>query len=193
MTVELAATMISGTVYLLLRHPAVLSEATRRVRADFPAETDLTCIKLQQHEYLNALLKEGLRLYPPAPDTLFRATTDESAIVAGQVVPPCTSLTMNLWAANRSQKNFHRPLEFVPERWMKDAPAEFSNDARGVLKPFSIGPRDCLGKKLVSFLFPLMLTSHSWKIMTTFQPRSGGNAIDHGVYSVELRSRRPGV
>lgn len=139
--------MISGTVYLLLCHRAVLLEATRRIRADFPTKADLTCTKLQQHEYLNAMLKEGLRLYPPAPDTLFRATSHDSAIVAGRLVPPRTSLTMNLWAANRSHRNFHRPLESVPERWMKDAPVEFHKDDKGVLKPFSIGPRDCLGKK----------------------------------------------
>lgn len=95
------------------------------------------------------MLKEALRLYPPAPDMLFRTTTSEPAIIAGQTVPPHTSLTINLWAVHRSPENFHRPAEFVPERWLEDDnfPAEFRNDDRAVFHPFSIGPRDCLGKR----------------------------------------------
>lgn len=117
------------------------------IRKDFSSIENLSSAQLQQYEYLNAVLKEALRLYPPAPDSLFRTTANEPAMVAGQMVPPHTSLTMNLWAAHRSPDNFHRPTEFLPERWMEAAPAEFHKDDRAVFHPFSIGPRDCLGKK----------------------------------------------
>lgn len=136
-------------MYLLLRHPDVLHKLTDAIRHDFPEKSDLTNVRLQHHEYLTAVVKEGLRLYPPATDFLFRVTGDESAVVAGRVVPPHTSLTMNLWAAHRGPDNFHRPMEFIPERWLKDAPAEFDGDDRAVFKPFSYGPRDCIGKKWV--------------------------------------------
>ncbi|CAH0027348.1 unnamed protein product [Clonostachys rhizophaga] len=159
---ETTATMISGTIYLLLCNPSVLSRLTTVIRADFPKESDLTNINLQQHEYLNAVLKEGLRLYPPAPDTLFRTTEKESVIVAGRVVPPHTKLTMNLWAAHRDPTNFRKPLEFIPERWVKDAPLEFSNDDRAVFKPFSVGPRDCLGKNLAWAEMRLILAKLLW-------------------------------
>jgi len=53
---------------------------------------------------------------------------------------------MNLLAAHRSSENFHRPAEFLPERWLgENAPAEFHMDDRAVFHPFSVGPRDCLG------------------------------------------------
>jgi len=105
------------------------------------------CAKLEQHEYLNAVLQESLRLYPPAPDMLFRSTMEEAAMVAGKIVPPRTSVTINIWAANRSTSNFHRPTEFLPERWLKDPPVEFREDRRSVLNPFSIGSRNCIGMK----------------------------------------------
>jgi aspirochlorine biosynthesis cytochrome P450 monooxygenase len=139
--------MISGTVYLLLCNPSILMKLTSIIRSDFLTQSDLTNVNLQQHEYLNAVLKEGLRLYPPAPDTLFRTTANQSAIIAGRVVPPHTTLTMNVWAAHRDPANFNKPLEFIPERWMGNAPAEFDNDDKAVFKPFSVGPRDCIGKK----------------------------------------------
>ena len=142
-----AATLISGLVYLLLSNPSVLSKLTSAIRTDFHPTATPSHTQLQQHEYFNAVLKEALRLYPPAPDMLFRTTTNEPATIAGQTVPPHTSLTVNLWAAHRSPANFHRPTEFLPERWLANAPAEFHRDDRAVFHPFSIGPRDCLGKK----------------------------------------------
>jgi cytochrome P450 len=122
---------------------------TSVVRADFPTRADLKDSRLKQHDYLNAVLKEGLRLYPPAPDYLFRSTSHEGAIVAGQVVPPHTTVTINMLAAYRDPTNFYKPNEFIPDRWLKAPPIEFQNDDRAVFKPFSVGPRDCIGKKSV--------------------------------------------
>jgi cytochrome P450 len=104
--------MISGAIYLLLSNQDTFSMLTSAVRADFESTEDMTYTKLEQHEYLNTVLHESLRLYHPAPDMLFRSTMEEAAVVAGKVVPPHTSVTMNLWAANRSASNFHRPTEF---------------------------------------------------------------------------------
>ena len=142
-----AATLLSGAVYLLMSNRHVLDELTAAIRADFESTESFTYAKLEQHEYLNAVLQESLRLYPPAPDMLFRSTMEETAVVAGKIVPPHTSLTINLWAANRSTSNFHRPAEFLPERWLRNPLAEFREDCRSVLNPFSIGPRNCIGMK----------------------------------------------
>jgi cytochrome P450 len=139
--------MISGAIYLLLSNQDTLSMLTSAVRADFESTEDMTYTKLEQHEYLNAVLHESLRLYHPAPDMLFRSTMEEAAVVAGKVVPPHTSVTMNLWAANRSASNFHRPTEFLPQRWLNYPLAAFNADNKAALNPFCIGPRNCIGMK----------------------------------------------
>ncbi|KAI0188626.1 isotrichodermin C-15 hydroxylase [Xylaria flabelliformis] len=159
---ETTATMITGTVYLLVTNPSVLSKLTESIRSNFPNESDLTNSRLKQHEYLDCVLKEGLRLYPPTPDKLFRTTKGRSVVVAGKVVPPQTSITVNLWAAYRDPTNFHRALEFIPERWMKDTPPEFLNDDKTVFKPFSVGPRDCIGKNLAWAQMRLILAHLVW-------------------------------
>ncbi|KAI0110936.1 isotrichodermin C-15 hydroxylase [Nemania sp. FL0031] len=159
---ETTATMISGTMYLLLCNPAVLSDLTEKIRSDFPSRLDMTGINLQRHKYLNSVLKEGMRLYPPAPDALFRTTKDQPAIVAGKFVPPHTSITMNLWAAGRDPINFHRPLEFIPERWMEGALPDFQKDDKAAFKPFSTGPRDCIGKNLAWAEMRLILAQLVW-------------------------------
>lgn len=139
--------MISGALYLLLSNPVVLQKLQAGIRHDFATTEDITGVRLQQQEYLNAVLKESLRLYPPTPDMLLRWTGTEAAIVAGQVVPPQTSLTINVLAAHRSSANFHRANEFLPHRWLRSAPAEFDRDDKAAFKPFSVGPRDCIGQK----------------------------------------------
>ncbi|KAI0451348.1 isotrichodermin C-15 hydroxylase [Xylaria acuta] len=171
---ETVATMITGTVYLLLSNPSVLCELTNSIRSNFRDESDLTNARLKQHEYLDCVLKEGLRLYPPTPDKLFRTTNDRNVIIADKVVPPQTSVTMNLWAAYRDPINFHRPLEFIPERWVKETPPEFLNDDKTVFKPFSVGPRDCIGKNLAWAQMRLILAHLVWNLdFITIEPESG--------------------
>jgi len=41
--------------------------------------------------------------------------------------------------------NFRRPEEFIPERWIEGS--KFPEDNLAVVQPFSMGPRNCLGKK----------------------------------------------
>ena len=61
-----------------------------------------------------------------------------------------TRVSISHHAAYRYEANFARPEEFIPERWLPNAPAEFNNDRRDVLQPFMVGPRGCIGKKYVS-------------------------------------------
>lgn len=124
-----------------------MQKATSIIRRDFPDSKEMTFFELHRHEYINAVLSEALRLYPPAADSLFRLVPAQGGIVAGEFVPPHTSVTMNLFAAFRSPLNFQRPDEYIPERWLKVCPLEFRSDNRSVLQQFSVGPRNCLGKK----------------------------------------------
>lgn len=54
------------------------------------------------------------------------------------------------WASYQSERNFRNPDQFVPERWLDDP--EYAHDVRDILQPFSVGPRNCLGKKYVILL-----------------------------------------
>ena len=69
---------------------------------------------------------------------------------------------MHQWASYRSTINFHRPDEFLPERWLKDGPEEFANDNKAAFNPFSFGPRNCLGRNLAYHEARLLLTKTLW-------------------------------
>lgn len=57
-----------------------------------------------------------------------------------------------MWSTYRNPKHFAEPHSFIPERWFPEThpryDARFKNDNKSVFKPFSFGPRDCIGKSL---------------------------------------------
>lgn len=83
-----------------------------------------------------------------------------------------------------SPKVFKDPLSFIPERWTGDE--RFANDERSALQPFSVGPRDCLGKKYVSIVTP---SSISRTMLTPYQYGIPRDASTPRKGHVQLRSR----
>ncbi|GFY86919.1 hypothetical protein Acr_05g0005580 [Actinidia rufa] len=94
--------------------------------------------------YLQAIVKESLRLYPPAQLLPPRETT-EDCNVGGYHVPAGTRLFINIWKLHRDPHWWLDPLEFRPDRFLtthKDV------DVRGKhfeLLPFGSGRRACPG------------------------------------------------
>ena len=89
---------------------------------------------------------------PPVPGSLERLTTLPTTIISNIPIPAGFKVGLHHSAAYWSPRNFTRPREFLPERFLKEAKEdprnEFHNDKRNVLQPFSYGPRNCVGKIL---------------------------------------------
>lgn len=70
-------------------------------------------------------------------------------------------------AAYHSPLNFHDPSSFIPERWLPSATTDpsspFFHDRRDVHKPFSFGPRDCIGRNLAFHEMRLILARLVWE------------------------------
>ena len=98
--------------------------------------------------YLQAIVKETLRLHPPVPLNLRESSTSE--VVCGYNIPPKTRLFINIWAVGRDPNQWKNPLEFMPERFIdENGRSEF--DVRGQsynLLPFGSGRRRCPGISL---------------------------------------------
>lgn len=141
---ETIATQLCGITYLLLSHPRQLERLLCEIRS-FPHREDLSLEQLRQLPYLNACLKEGLRLYPPVAEGLPRRIARDSAPVLGYHLAPDTTVYVSPYAANRSLVNFEDPNLFRPERWL--LMSRYDSDHRSALQFFSTGPRNCLGKK----------------------------------------------
>lgn len=77
-----------------------------------------------------------------------------------------TAVSVHQSAAYASPINFHRPEQFIPERWLPEAKnnpsSPFFSDRRDVLQPFSAGPRNCIGRNLAFAEMRLILARVLW-------------------------------
>lgn len=149
---ETSATLLAGVTYWMLRTPKALQKAVQEVRSAFDREDDITFSSASAKlPYTLACLEEGLRMYPPVPTVLIRTTT-EAATVSGYPVPKGTNLGVHQMSANWSPANFSQAAAFHPERWLpsaiSNASSPFHDDNRDARQPFSLGPRNCIGKNL---------------------------------------------
>ncbi|XP_059060272.1 cytochrome P450 4d2-like [Achroia grisella] len=103
-------------------------------------ERDPTYSELQQMKYLEMVIKESLRLYPPVP-LIERSITQDSDL-DGLKLPANTAVIIDIFHMHRHPDLYDDPLEFRPERFHPSVPrSAFS------WLPFSAGPRNCIGQR----------------------------------------------
>ena len=88
---ETTATALSGMTYYLLKHPPILEKLQSEVRSAFKREENITLETVGEPgrlPYMEAVMTESLRLYPPVPALLPRLTGPEGEIIDGKFVPP---------------------------------------------------------------------------------------------------------
>ncbi|CAA7052118.1 unnamed protein product [Microthlaspi erraticum] len=119
--------------------------------------------------FLQALVKEGLRLHPPA--ALLVRTCQESCEIKGLYIPEKTTLVVNAYHAMRDPDYWEHPDEFRPERFLDSLRSEQEEEMREkALKylPFGSGRRGCLGENL-AYIFlgtaiGMMVQGFDWRI-----------------------------
>ncbi|MGI5421705.1 cytochrome P450 [Actinomadura luteofluorescens] len=143
---------ISWTLYLLARHPDAaerVAEELDRVLGDrsVPEYGDL-----RRLTYLDMVLRETMRLYPPGPYGAREATED---LVLGEyTVPAGTTIFYPFWAVHMNPEYWPDPQRFDPGRF---APEASAGRPRLAYIPFGIGPRSCEGAALATVEAQLVL------------------------------------
>ncbi|XP_077533798.1 cytochrome P450 3A41-like isoform X2 [Haemaphysalis longicornis] len=140
--VEGVATPVTHTAYFLAMHP----EAQDRVIAEVgkaTSEDGLTYDALQEMPFLDACIKEAMRLTTP-DSVLLRLCTEETTI-SGIHFKPGMCVDIPIAAMHRDPEFFPEPEKFNPERFLpenKDSVKPFT------YIPFGAGPRNCVGMRL---------------------------------------------
>lgn len=136
---ETTTLALCWTWYLLSQHPEVeaklLEELEQALGDRAPTVDDLPRLR-----YAEMVIKESMRLYPPAWGISREAK--EECEIGGYHVPGGTQLLIVLWAMHRDPRYFEKPEVFDPARWehsfAKSVP-------RYAYLPFGAGPRLCVG------------------------------------------------
>ncbi|KAK3332925.1 cytochrome P450 monooxygenase [Cercophora scortea] len=160
---ETTATVLSGAAYFLARHGEVQRKLAEEVRGRFKSEDEIDMLSVQGLTYMLAVLDESMRMFPPVPASMPRTCQPGGDVICGLPVPGGTGLDIWPWALNYSTSNFADPEKFIPERWVEEGrDPKFDNDRREALQPFSVGPRNCIGKNLAYVEMRLILARLIW-------------------------------
>ncbi|XWS67504.1 hypothetical protein CRYUN_Cryun04dG0012200 [Craigia yunnanensis] len=135
---------LTWTLSLLLNNRHAIKKAQDELEAQVGKDRQVEESDIKNLPYLQAIVKEALRLYPAAPLSAPREAM-EDCTVAGFHVPAGTRLLVNLWKLMRDPNVWEKPSEFVPDRFLNEH-ANF--DLRGQdfeFIPFGSGRRMCPG------------------------------------------------
>jgi len=163
-----------------------LHEELKRVLGGrVPTIADLPLLK-----YTEGIVKESMRLYPPAW-AVGRTAICEFEL-AGYRIPKGASVVASQWVMHRDSRFFAEPMKFDPGRWLRD---ESRTLPRFAYFPFGAGPRQCIGASFALMEAVLVLATIAQKFQVAAVPSHPIEPLPtitlrpkHGVW-VELRRR----
>ena len=152
------AVTLTWALSLLLNNYHVLKKAQHELDSVVGKERCVEESDIQNLVYIQAIVKETMRLYPAAPLSIPREST-ESCILGGYNIPKGTRLVVNLWKIHHDANIWSDPFEFRPERFLT---SHKDTDVRGQhfeLIPFGSGRRICPGISFSLQIIQLTLAS----------------------------------
>ena len=175
---ETTALNLTWTFYLLAEYP----EAEAKLLAGLGealGDRAPTVADLPTLPYASAVVKESLRLYPPAWGFGREALSERE--IGGYRVPAGTQLIVSQWVTHRDERFFEKAEEFLPERWL-----DGSTDGlpRYAYFPFGGGPRLCIGRQFATLEATLLLAT----ILQRFRLRPANGPVEPRP-SLSLRPR----
>jgi len=145
---ETSSNALSWTLLLLAQHPRILAdlcdELAGQLRGSAPSFEDLARLPL-----LDQVVKESLRLFPPAP--LNHRITARDTELGPYAIPAGTEVLASIYHTHRIPDLYPEPNRFRPERWQAADPGPYAYN------PFSAGPRMCIGATFAWFEIKIVL------------------------------------
>ncbi|ESQ40505.1 hypothetical protein EUTSA_v10013402mg [Eutrema salsugineum] len=153
----------------LIKHPQVLKKAQEEVENVVGTKAKISNNEIDQMNYLRCIINETLRLHPPG--IVPRETSSKWIKVGGYDIPPNTKVLVNLFAVQRDPKDWEKPNEFVPERFL-DKNIDFMGNQG--YAPFGFGRRNCPGMAygivLLEEIIANLLYRFDWKMHDGSKP-----------------------
>ncbi len=163
---ETTANALAFTFYLLAKHPHVKKRVQQEV-AEILTGAELTYDLLNKLEYTTMVIKESMRLYPPAWVTVREAAKDD--VIEGYQIKHLDKVVVSPYAMQRSKKYWEAPESFDPERFNT---VNIKSIPRFAYFPFGGGSRLCIGNNFammeMQLVVALMCNSFDFKLPDDF-------------------------
>jgi cytochrome P450 len=162
---DTTAITLSSVFYHLMKYPqsyhrlqSEIDTAAKEGRISDPA----TFKEAQELPYLQAVVKEALRIHPATGLPMQRIVPTEGTTIAGRFIPGRSSVGINAWVAHRNTSVFGADAEhWRPERWLEIEEQGRGGEVEKYFFAFGMGSRTCIGKNIslleISKLVPQLL------------------------------------
>ncbi|XP_057429453.1 cytochrome P450 71D11-like [Lotus japonicus] len=162
---ETIATAINWAIAEMMKHPRVLNKAQVEVRKVFYRRRKVDETGIDELKYLKLVIKEALRLHPPAP-LLVPRECREACEINGYNIPVKSRILVNVWAIGRDPKYWAEPDRFYPERFI-DSSIDYTGNSFEYI-PFGAGRRICPGMNYgmanVEQILAFLLYHFDWRL-----------------------------
>lgn len=147
---ETSSVAISFMLYEIAKNPEVQKRLRQELLKVTTDEGTVSYDSLFELSYLEQVVNESLRLWPPVAFISKRCTepmelplTDSRNVTIGKDV--CAII--NIWSMHRDPENYDDPLTFNPDRFSPETGGTGPYREKGCFIPFGDGPRQCLGMR----------------------------------------------
>lgn len=149
----------------LLNKPHIACKAQEELDTVVGKDNTVEEWHISKLPYLQAIVKESLRLHPPAPLLVPRCPSEDSTI-GGFRIPRGSRVYINIWAIHRDPTLWENPTDFYPERFV-NREMDYNGTDFSYL-PFGSGKRMCAGmamaERMVMYLLATLLHSFDWEL-----------------------------
>jgi len=178
---ETTANALTWTWYLLAQNAQVEQRLGAEVDTVLAGRAP-TLADLPRLPYVEMVVKESMRLFPPAWG--FGRLALEEFELGGYRIPTGTNIFITQWLTHRDARFFPEPERFDPERWRED-PVRKGKIPRFAYFPFGGGPRVCIGAGFAMMEATLLLATLAQRYRFSLAP----NAQVVPLFSVTLRPK----
>ncbi|KAM3340013.1 cytochrome 76A2 [Capsicum galapagoense] len=170
---ETTSSSVEWALTELLRHPEAMDKVKTEISKVIGPNRKFEENDIDNLPYMQAVIKESLRLHPPAPFLIPRETIQDTKFM-GYNVRKGTRVLVNSWAIGRDPECWDDPMSFKPERFLGS-----KVDLKGQhyeLIPFGAGRRMCvglpLGHRMMHFSLGSLLHEFNWELPDGVSPKS---------------------
>ncbi|KAL2479143.1 Cytochrome [Forsythia ovata] len=169
---DTVAILLEWILARMILHPDIQAKAQFELDTIVGTDRTVTDSDLPNLPYLQAIVKETLRVHPPGPLLSWARLAIHDTHVGHHFVPAGTTAMVNMWAITHDEKLWSEPNAFRPERFLDEDVAIMGSDLR--LAPFGSGRRVCPGKTMG------IATVHLWlaQLLQKFRWVDSDNGVD---------------
>jgi len=170
---DTSSVSLTNVTYLLAKHQDIQDELVKEIDEFWNSKQEINLESVNELKYLEAVINETMRILPTVP-RMFKDTAKNCTVsYAGRnlYIPKGSNVQLSIHMIHRDEQHFERPLEFLPERFLKDS--NLKHDSQAFI-PFGIGPRNCIGQRFAMFEIKLclltVLSKFRFELTSTTEP-----------------------